>query len=184
MATPAINRPHVRLDTHPTHPSAVIASLTGAQQDLARRLLIAGGFEALDDHTLVMARIDREEPYWANKTAQTLTAEGITTQITNRLREAIDEEWEWCDYPLPWCTREEVREVSDDAQKIYDDIRHGRLLIHAHAKDHSTTVAIGTYLDTGECVYLHGQDHLRHIANTFAPLPQGVRRHGSVMNQV
>lgn len=62
MATSS-SKVHVRLDTHPTHPSAVIASLTGAQQDLARRLLIAGGFEACDDYTLVMARIDREEPY-------------------------------------------------------------------------------------------------------------------------
>lgn len=35
-------------------------------------------------------------------------------------------------------------------------------------------MAIGTYLETSERVYLHGQDRLRHIADTFAPLPQGL----------
>ena len=34
--------------------------------------------------------------------------------------------------PRPWCTREEVRKVSDEAQKIQDDIRHGRLLKDRH----------------------------------------------------
>ncbi|MFJ9712848.1 DUF317 domain-containing protein [Streptomyces sp. NPDC101234] len=32
---------------------------------------------------------------------------------------------------MPWCTRSEIREVSNQAQKIHDDIRHGHLLIHA-----------------------------------------------------
>ncbi|MEH0628490.1 hypothetical protein [Streptomyces stelliscabiei] len=50
---------------------------------------------------------------------------------------------------MHWLTRAEVREVSNAAQTIYDDIRHGRLIIHAHAHDGWTTVAIGTYLDGG-----------------------------------
>ncbi|MFD6333788.1 hypothetical protein ACFWGI_29975 [Streptomyces niveus] len=87
---------------------------------------------------------------------------GRTHEITPRLQEAIDEEWTWANYPMPWCSRAEIREVSDAAQKIHDDIRHGRLLIHAH-----TTIAVGTYLDTGKSVYLHGENHLRQIANTF-----------------
>ncbi|MFF7655754.1 DUF317 domain-containing protein [Streptomyces sp. NPDC007983] len=66
-----------------------------------------------------------------------------------------------------WCSREEVREVSNEAQKLYDDIRRGRLLIHAHAKDSHTTVGVGTYLDGGKSVYLHGEDHLRQIADFF-----------------
>ncbi|MFE7233057.1 hypothetical protein ACFY3J_13715 [Streptomyces sp. NPDC001231] len=41
---------------------------------------------------------------------------------------------------------------------IYDDIRHGRLPIHAHADDSHTTVAVGAYLDSGTSVYLHGED--------------------------
>lgn len=134
MTKPSIDA-HVRLNTHPTHSSAVTAALTGTRQDLARRMLTAHGFEPLDHQTLVLVRIDREEPYWAEKAAQALTAQGITTQITTQLREAIDEEWEWANYPMPWCTREEVREVSDEAQKIYDDIRHGRLTVHAHAEE-------------------------------------------------
>ncbi|MET9761738.1 DUF317 domain-containing protein [Streptomyces sp. NPDC006372] len=68
---------------------------------------------------------------------------------------------------MPWCTRAEIREVSNEAQKIHDDIRHGRLIIHAHADDSGTTVAVGTYRDTGKSVYLHGENHLRQIADTF-----------------
>jgi hypothetical protein len=41
--------------------------------------------------------------------------------------------------------RSEIREISDQAQKIHDDIHHGHLLIHAHARDGHTTVAVGTY---------------------------------------
>ena len=61
---------------------------------------------------------------------------------------------------MPWCTRSEIREVSNEAQKIHDDIRHGQLLIHAHAQDGHTTVAVGTYLHRGgKSIYLHGADH-------------------------
>ncbi|MFG3151430.1 hypothetical protein ACGF7W_05210 [Streptomyces sp. NPDC048219] len=69
---------------------------------------------------------------------------------------------------MPWCTRSEIREVSQQAQRIHDDIHHGQLLIHAHAHDGHTTVAVGTYLHRGgKSVYLHGEDHLRQIADTF-----------------
>ncbi|WP_409468517.1 hypothetical protein [Streptomyces sp. HC307] len=57
--------------------------------------------------------------------------------------------------------------VSNKAQKIYDDIRYGRLVIHAHADDAGTVVAIGTYCDSGKSVYLHGENHLRQITDTF-----------------
>jgi hypothetical protein len=186
MTSPAPTDAHVRLDTHPEHPSAITATLTGPRQDLALRLLLEAGFEAVGHQTLVMARIDNEEPYWAHKTAQTLTANGIPTQITDRLRAAIDEEWTWANYPWPWCTRQEIREASNDAQKIHDDIRHGRLLVHAHAQDGEATVAVATYLDSSECVYLHGQDHLRHGASTFDSLAHGftefARMHGDTMH--
>ncbi|GGZ79466.1 DUF317 domain-containing protein [Streptomyces bluensis] len=158
---------YVRLDAHPTHTSAVTATITGPQREPARAALTAHGFEALDDDTLVLARIDHEEPYWAEKAAQALTADGFTTEITPRLREAMEEEWTWANYPMRWCTRTEIREVSNEAQKIHDDIRHGRLIIHAHADDSGTTVAIGTYRDSGKSVYLHGENHLRQIADTF-----------------
>ncbi|MGW0710509.1 hypothetical protein ACWD4G_31905 [Streptomyces sp. NPDC002643] len=52
---------HVRLDTHPAHPSAVTATLTGSQHHIAQALLAAHGFENLDEHTMVLARIDSEE---------------------------------------------------------------------------------------------------------------------------
>lgn len=166
MSTPSIDA-HVRLDTHPTHPSAVTATLTGTQAHIAHVALNADSWETVADNNLVLVRIDHEEPYWAEQTAQQLNAGGITTEITPQLREAIDEEWTWANYPMPWCTRSEIREVSDQAQKIHDDIRHGRLLIHAHAQDAHTTVAVGTYLTDGKSVYLHGENHLRQTANVF-----------------
>ncbi|MFJ4918427.1 DUF317 domain-containing protein [Streptomyces sp. NPDC088725] len=166
MTTPSIDA-HVRLDNHPTHSSAVTAVLTGPQAHIAHRALKADGWVAVAENTLVLVRIDSEEPYWAEKAVQALNAEGITTEFTPELREAIDEDWTWVDYPMPWCTRSEIREVSDEAQKIYDDIRHGNLLIHAHARDSHTTVAVGTYLSGGKSVYLHGENHLRQIARTY-----------------
>ncbi|MGW0651928.1 hypothetical protein ACWD4T_24460 [Streptomyces umbrinus] len=162
MTTPAIDA-HVRLDTHPAHSSAVAATLAGTRHRTAHALLAARGFEAADEHTLVLARIDHEKPYWAENAAHALTVEGITTEIAPR-REAIDEAWTWANYPMRWCTREEIREFSNEAQKIYDDIRHGRLVVHAHAS--GTTVAVGTYRD-GKSVYLHGENHLRQFADTF-----------------
>lgn len=165
--TPSIDA-HVRLDTHPTHPSAVTAVLTGSQARIAVMALEAADWAVLADNVLVLARIDHEEPYWAEDAAKHLSAGGITVEITPRLREAMDEEWTWADYPMPWCTRSEIREVSNQAQKIHDDIRHGHLLIHAHAHDGHTTVAVGTYLGrNGKSVYLHGEDHLRQVADTF-----------------
>ncbi|MHA5052101.1 SPDY domain-containing protein [Streptomyces sp. SD15] len=165
--TPAIDA-HVRLDTHPTHPSAVTAVLTGTQARVALMGLEAADWTVAADNVLVLARIDHEEPYWAEDAAKHLIAEGITVEIAPRLREAMDEEWTWPNYPMPWCTRSEIREVSNAAQKIHDDICHGQLLIHAHAHDAHTTVAVGSYLHRGgKSVYLHGEDHLRQVADTF-----------------
>ncbi|MET8126476.1 DUF317 domain-containing protein [Streptomyces sp. NPDC005231] len=159
---------HVRLDVHPTHSSAVTATLTGAQARIAHMGLEAADWTVVADNVLALVRIDSEEPYWAKDAATHLTAEGITVEITPRLREAMDEEWTWANYPMPWCTRSEIREVSNEAQKIHDDIRQGHLLIHAHAQDGHTTVAVGTYLHrTGKSVYLHGDDYLRQVADTF-----------------
>jgi hypothetical protein len=158
---------HVRFDTHPAHTSAVTAHLTGGPLRSAHDLLTGRGFEPLDEHIMVLARIDHEEPYWANQAAQELTGQAIASEITPRLREAIHEEWTWAEHPMSWLTRSEIRDVSDQAQQIHDDIRHGRLLIHAHADDDGATVAVGTYRDTGKSVYLHGENHLRCVAGTF-----------------
>ncbi|MFD5492705.1 DUF317 domain-containing protein [Streptomyces sp. NPDC127091] len=183
MTTPSIDA-HVRLDTHPSHRSAVVATVSGTARHIAHAHLSVRGFERVDERTLVMARIDHEEPYWAERAAQALTAEGISTEITPGLREAIDEEWAWANYPMPWCTRQEIREISDEAQKIYDDIRHGRLVIHAHADDSGTVVAVGSYRD-GSSVALHGENHLRTITETFDSPAEALaafeRLHGDTM---
>lgn len=159
---------HVRLDTHPTHPSAVQAVLTGTQSRLALMALEAADWSVTTPNVLVLARIDHEEPYWAKDAAMHLIAEGIQVDITPRLSEAMDKGWTWATYPMPWCTPIEIREISNTAQKIHNDIRHGQLYIHAHAQDGPTTVAVGTYLGpTGKSVYLRGEDHLRQVAVTY-----------------
>ncbi|GAA4781810.1 DUF317 domain-containing protein [Streptomyces ziwulingensis] len=163
--TPALDA-HVRLDTHPRHPSAVVATLTGTDRHIPHAHLSVRGFDHVDERTLVMARIDHEEPYWAERAAHDLTSLNITVAVTPGLREAIDDDWTWANYPYPWCNRQEIRQVSDEAQKIYDDIRHGRLVIHAHAHDPHTIVAVGSYRD-GSSVTLHGENHLRTVEQTF-----------------
>ncbi|MFB6517308.1 hypothetical protein [Streptomyces sp. NPDC056401] len=55
--------------------------------------------------------------------------------IAPALQEEIDTEWTWADYPMPWCTHEEVRQVSADAQRIHDDIATGRLTVHLHSDE-------------------------------------------------
>ncbi|ROQ70140.1 uncharacterized protein DUF317 [Streptomyces sp. 840.1] len=158
--------PHIRLDLYQVRSSAVAATITGTPTRTIHALLAVHGFEPLDDQTMVMARIDREEPHYAERAARALRAENIPVDITAELREEIDTEWTWANYPMPWCSREEIREVSGDAQKIYDDIRHGRLIVHAHAHDGWTTVAVGTYLD-GPSIHLHGENHLRTESSRY-----------------
>ncbi|MER7728502.1 hypothetical protein [Streptomyces sp. NPDC096323] len=108
--------------------------------------LEAADWRVAATNILVLVRIDHEEPYWAADAAKHLIAEGIQVDITPRLSEAMDKGWNGTNYPMPWCTRSEIREFSNAAQKIHEDIRHGQLYIHAHAQDGQSTVAVGTYL--------------------------------------
>jgi hypothetical protein len=183
--TPSVDA-RVLLDVHPTHAPAVTAVLSGSQAHVARAGLKAAGWAVVADNLLVLARIDREEPHWAQEAATALRGEGISVEIAPQLQKEMDQEWTWANYPMSWCTRSEVREVSNEAQKIHEAIRDGRLLIHAHAPDGDTTVAVGTYLDEdGKSVYLHGENHLRQIAGSFDSPAQALadfeKVHGAVM---
>ncbi|MCX4529216.1 hypothetical protein OG982_26580 [Streptomyces sp. NBC_01551] len=146
----------------------MIATTSGSTSDAARSHLYDLGFRSIGPDTMVLARIDHEEPYYANTSAKQLSRYGFTVEIETALQGEIDTEWTWGNYPFPWCTRDEVREVSAEAQRIHDDIAEGRLIIHLHADDGQTTVAVGTYA-TGvrRHVHLHGEDHLRQVAMTF-----------------
>ncbi|GFE13209.1 hypothetical protein Sgleb_12560 [Streptomyces glebosus] len=62
--TPALDA-HVHLDTHSTHPGAVIAVLTGLQARIARMGLEAADWTVVAENALVLVRIDHEEPDWA-----------------------------------------------------------------------------------------------------------------------
>ncbi|MFE0764197.1 hypothetical protein [Streptomyces smyrnaeus] len=125
------------------------ATLTGAQARVPRQGLKAVGWHVAAENALVLARIDHEGPYQAEKAAQQLTADGITVEITPQLRKEIDEDRTSATSSMIWCTPAEIREISDEAQKIYDDIRHGRLLIHAHPRTASPPLRSGLTLGLG-----------------------------------
>ncbi|MFE1071148.1 hypothetical protein ACFW5W_07955 [Streptomyces sp. NPDC058783] len=55
--TPTIDA-HVCLDTHPTHPSAVTAVLTGTRAHIAHLGLEAADWTTVADNVLVLVRID------------------------------------------------------------------------------------------------------------------------------
>ncbi|MBC2878046.1 MULTISPECIES: DUF317 domain-containing protein [Streptomyces] len=164
---------HVRLGWHPEHPNAVTAATVGTDTYAARALLSVHGFRPTDDQTMILARIDREEPYYADQAAHALRKAGVTVEITPNLQEDIDSEWTWLDHPMHWLNRDEIREVSAEAQKVYDDIASGRLVIHAHAHDGWTHVAVGTY-PGGESIHLHGEDHLRQVALVYDTPTQAI----------
>ncbi|WP_405421547.1 DUF317 domain-containing protein [Streptomyces erythrochromogenes] len=168
MPQPGLGEAHILLARHPDHSSAVTATLTGpkASRNLARTALSHRGFRWIDLRTLVLARIDHDEPHYADQAAQALRGAGAKVQITPSLQEEIDTEWTYGNYPMPYLDRTEIREVSAEAQRIHDDIASGRLTIHMHAHDGWTTVAVGTYRD-GKSVYLHGEDYVRQEVTDY-----------------
>ncbi|MFE2037698.1 hypothetical protein ACFXBB_31550 [Streptomyces scopuliridis] len=83
---------------------------------------------------MVLARIDHEEHYFADQAARALRENGAAVDITPGLQEDIDTEGTWANYPMDWLNHDEIREISNEAQKIHDDIT-----IHLHADDGWTT---------------------------------------------
>lgn len=159
---------HVSFTLHPDHHPGVLATTSGPTSDAARSHLHDLGFRSTGPDTMVLARIDREEPYYADRSANELTRHGFTVDIAPALQEEIGTEWTWADYPMPWCTPEEIRQVSADAQRIHDDIATGRLTVHLHADDGHNTVAVGTYANgVRRHVHLHGENHLRQVAMAY-----------------
>ncbi|MER6516619.1 DUF317 domain-containing protein [Streptomyces sp. NPDC001553] len=157
---------HVRLALHPDHGTAVIATITGNPLYLARAALAIHGFRSTSDTTMVLARIDHDAPHYADKAAQALREDGTSVDVDPALQEEIDTEWTYGNYPMHWLTREEIREVSADAQAIHDAIAAGSLVIHMHAHDGWTNVAVGTYRG-GKSIHLHGEDYLRQETMIF-----------------
>ncbi|MGW0710513.1 hypothetical protein ACWD4G_31925 [Streptomyces sp. NPDC002643] len=167
------------------HNARTSQSAARAPRRAGRPLLASHQWQALLSHIRPSWAVQQlTEPYWAHQATHALHTEGITTDITPSLREAINQDWEWANYPLHGLTREEIREVSSHAQQIHDDIRHGRLIIHAHAHDGHTTIAIGTYRG-GQTVALHGENHLRTITDTYQSPAHAVasfhRLHGNAV---
>lgn len=166
----------VRLDPHPEGNTVVLAQIDGPRQNAARQILLAHSFRPAPGPspcTLVLVRVDGEEAHYGVAAARALREEGITVVVDFDLQQDFGREWAWGDYPMPWLTRQEIREVGAEAQKIHDDIASGRLTIHYHAHDGYTTVAVGTYTGS-HSVHLHGEDHLRQVARTFVRQEQAV----------
>ncbi|WP_412078767.1 DUF317 domain-containing protein [Streptomyces xanthophaeus] len=184
MAQTDRSAPHVRLALLPGHGSAVVATLTdfGPGRDLSHELLALHHFRRIDDRTAVLARIDHDEPHYANQVALVLREKGARVEIDSALQTEIDTEWTYGNAPThwQWLTREEIREATGEAQRIHDDIAAGRLVIHMHARDSWTTLAVGTYTG-GKSVHLHGEDHLRTEETDYASESEAVadfqRRH-------
>lgn len=172
----------VRLALHPDHSSAVVATITAPERYLARAVLAEHGFRPTGDETMVLARIDHDEPHHADKAASALREGGAIVEVSATLQEEIETEWTYGNAPThwQWLTPEEIREATGEAQRIHDDIAAGRLTIHAHAHDGWTTVAVGTYAG-GKSVHLHGEDHLRTEETDYASEAEAVadfhRRH-------
>ncbi|MFJ2114579.1 DUF317 domain-containing protein [Streptomyces sp. NPDC087850] len=163
---PSPSPAHVRLELHPDLGTAVIATITGNPLYLARAALAIHGFRSTSDTTMVLARIDHDAPHYADKAAQALREDGTTVDVDPALQEEIDTEWTYGNYPMHWLTRKEIREVSADAQAIHDAIAAGSLVIHMHAHDGWTNVAVGTYRG-GKSIHLHGEDYLRQETMIF-----------------
>ncbi|MEW1699018.1 DUF317 domain-containing protein [Streptomyces sp. NPDC093249] len=165
---------HIRLALHPDRPPAVIATCSGTTADAAEQRLHGAGFRKVGA-TMVLARIDQDEPYYAVRTAEVLRSYGFTVTVDPALQEEADTEWEWANHPFPWCTQEEIREVSAAAQAIHDDIAAGRLIIRFHAHDGHTTVAVGTYTaGVQRHIHLHGENHVRQVTERFTDETQAI----------
>ncbi|MEV6730751.1 hypothetical protein [Streptomyces sp. NPDC051364] len=132
MPQPGLGEAHIVVARHPDHSSAVTATLAGPEtsRNAARTALSNRGFRWIDLKTLVLVRVDHEEPYYADQAARTLRDVGATVEITPSLQEEIDTEWTYVNYPMTYLDRDEIRAVSAEAQRIHDDIASGRLTIH------------------------------------------------------
>lgn len=175
MPRPAVDA-QVRLALHPDQSSTVTATLTGPDPYLARAtVLSAHGFRWTSDETMILARIDHDEPHYADQAARVLREIGATVKIDPALQEEIDTEWTYGNAPThwQWLTRDEIREATAEAQRIHDHIAAGRLVIHLHAHDGWTTVAVGTYQD-GKSVHLHGENYLRQETADYATEAEAV----------
>lgn len=128
----------VRLDPHPEDNSVVLAHLTGPRANAARQILLAHTFQPAPGRgpdTLVLVRIDREEAHYAEAATRALRKAGITVGVDFELQQEFDDEWTWVDHPMPWLTRQEIREVAVEAQKIHDDIATGILVTAMRSTD-------------------------------------------------
>ncbi|MFF5719349.1 DUF317 domain-containing protein [Streptomyces buecherae] len=163
---------NVLFTAHPTHATAVIATVSEDLHLAAEAVLAVHGFEPVTERTWLLARIDHHEPYWANLATQSMADKGIALQIAPELREVINTHTSQGKHPASAAEYDALARAVE-AQQIRNDLRHGRLTIHAHAYDGPSTVAVGTYHD-GRSVHLHGEDHLRAVTDVFPSPIQAV----------
>ncbi|MFG2836149.1 hypothetical protein ACGFZH_11285 [Streptomyces zaomyceticus] len=92
---------HIHFALHPDHHPGVIATTSGPTADAARSHLHDLGWRSSSPTTMVLARIDRDEPHYADTAAEQLKRYGFTVDIAPGLQDEINTEWEWSNYPFP-----------------------------------------------------------------------------------
>ncbi|MFI5804353.1 DUF317 domain-containing protein [Streptomyces sp. NPDC051561] len=163
----------VRLDLHSSLPGIVVAHYEGATTpntkvtDAAVAAILAKhGFRHAAGQTMLLSRIDYEEPYYAHQAAIELRNRSASVHISRALQQEINAGWVPVDLDRTWLSTAEIRETGTAAQMILEDIYDRRLVILGHALDGHTRVAVGAYGD-GRGVHLHGQDQARHESLVF-----------------
>ncbi|WP_433549096.1 DUF317 domain-containing protein [Streptomyces sp. CA-294286] len=171
MLGPTISE--VRLDLHSTLPGTVVAHYKGAttpnpeMTDAAVAAILAKhGFRHAAGQTMLLSRIDHEEPYYAHQATIELRNRSASVLISPALQKEINAGWVPIDLDKTWLSTAEIRETGTAAQMILEDIYDRRLVILGHALDGHTRVAVGVYSD-GSGVHLHGQDQARHETLVF-----------------
>jgi len=169
-------RAHISIDYDAEHAKAIRARVSGQEATLAAMILVANGFRPSAPDQLLLARVDSEEEFYAASAVTALRGEGYAVDAHAELdpEADFDDDWRWGNDVMPWADRSEVREVGAEAQRLYEDIYAGRLIIHAHALDGETPVALGTYTTGGPVLELHGEDHLLQVINEYHDPRQGL----------
>ncbi|WP_052442665.1 hypothetical protein [Streptacidiphilus neutrinimicus] len=158
----------VRIDYLPDDAWITYAHIEGPDQALAGAVLAGAGFRQTETGW-TLARIDGEAEHYSSRAVTALRTAGITVHAHAEFDpdQGYADQTQWVQHPMPWLDREEVLEVGRQAQEIFEDIATGRLVLHAHAHDGHTTVAVGSY-SPGQSVHLHGEDYYRTESLSFS----------------
>jgi len=165
----------VSIDYLPDDVWITSARIEGPDAALAGALLAGAGFRQAETGW-ILARIDGEAEHYSARAVTVLRSAGFTVNADAEFDpdQGYVDQTMWVQHPMPWLDRKEVLEVGRQAQGLFEDIAAGRLVLHAHANDGHTTVAVGSY-SPGGSVHLHGEDYFRTESTDFATAEEALR---------